>query len=115
VVSVPPQRLIAKKDLEGRLEGVERLVIHGGGASYLSKEAADYLVAKKIKTIVTDAWSVGPLDNEVEIHTTLFKAKIAVVENVILEGVEDGSYTLAAFPIKIKGSDGAPVRAVLIR
>ena len=115
VVSVPSDALIAKKDLEGRLEGVERLVIHGGGYSYLSKEAADYIVSKKIKTIITDAWSVAPLDNESEIHRTLFKAKIAIVENVTLEGVEDGAYTIAAFPVKIKGCDGAPVRAVLIR
>lgn len=114
VVSVPPDTLITKADLEGRLEGVERLVIHGGGYSYLSKEAADYIVSAKIKTVITDAWSVAPLDNESEIHKTLFNAKIAVVENVVLDGVADGGYTIAAFPIKIKGCDGAPVRAVLI-
>jgi arylformamidase len=114
VLTVPGDSLITKKDLEGRLQGAGRLVLHGGGKSYLSKEAADYLAAQKVKTLVTDAWSVAPLDNEAEIHQTLFRAKIAVVENVALDHVADGVYILAAFPVKIKGCDGAPVRAVLI-
>jgi arylformamidase len=115
VVSVPRNALVTKKDLEGRLEGVERLVIHGGGKSYLARDAADYIVAQKIQTVIIDAWSVAPLDNEKEIHQTLLGAGIAIVENVILDNVDDGAYTVAAFPLKIKGSDGAPVRAVLIK
>ena len=114
VITVPADALITKKDLEGRLGGAERVVLHGGGKSYLSKEAADYLAAQKVITIVTDAWSVAPLDNETEIHQTLFRAKIAVVENVVLDHVADGAYVLAAFPVKIKDCDGSPVRAVLI-
>lgn len=116
VISVPAKSILLKKDFDGHLQaGIERIVIHGGGESYLSKEAADYLIAKGIKTIVTDAWSVGPLDNESEIHKTLFAAHIAVIENVVLDTVADGKYTLSAFPVKIKGLDGALVRAVLIR
>jgi arylformamidase len=115
VVTVPPNAIISQKDLEGKLEDTERLVIHGGGSSYLSKSAVDYIIAEKIKTIVTDAWSVGPLHNEAEIHRPLFNARIAVVENVVLDGVPDGLYTLAAFPLKIRDGDGAPVRAVLLK
>ncbi|MDR0486387.1 MAG: cyclase family protein [Elusimicrobiota bacterium] len=115
VVSVPENSLIAKKELEGKIDGIEKLIIRGGGQSYLSKEAADYIISKKIKTIVTDAWSIAPLDNEQEIHQAIFRAKIAVIENVILDGVKDGKYILSAFPIKIKGADGSPVRAALIK
>jgi len=114
VITVPEKALITKENLEGKLDDCERLVIHGGGGSYFTKDAADYIVEKGIKTIVTDAWSVAPIGNEAEIHQTIMAPGLAVIENVILDGVEDGEYTLCAFPIKIGGCDGAPVRAVLI-
>ena len=114
VVTVPEKTLITRKTLEGKIDNCERVVIHGGGYSYLSKDAADYIVEKGVKTIVTDAWSIAPLDNEAEIHQTVMAPGLAVVENVVLDGVKDGEYTLCAFPVKIGGCDGAPVRAVLI-
>ena len=114
VVTVPENTLISRKMLEGKIDNCKRLVIHGGGRSYLMKEAAEYIAQKGILTLVTDAWSVAPLDNEVEIHTVLLSAGLALVENTMLDGVEDGDYILCAFPVKITGCDGAPVRAVLI-
>ena len=114
VISVPEKTPITRDTLMGKIDNCERLVIHGGGYSYLTKDAADYIVEKGVKTIVTDAWSVAPLDNEAEIHQTIMAPGIAVVENIVLDGVKDGEYTLCAFPIKIGGCDGAPVRAVLI-
>lgn len=114
VVTVPADSLLEPSAFEGRLEGCLRLVIHGGGQSYLTRAAAEHLVAAGIITVVTDAWSVAPLDNEAEIHKILLGAKIAVVENVVLDNVPDGDYTLSCPPIKYAGCDGAPVRAVLM-
>ena len=114
VITVPDNIIITKDMLEGKFDNCERLVIHGNGHSYLSKEAAEYIVDKAVITIVTDALSISPPDNEVEIHNIILGSKIAVIENVILDGVTDGDYTLCAFPIKIGDCDGAPVRAVLI-
>ena len=114
VVTVPEKTLITKAALEGKIEGCERLVIHGGGQSYLTKDAADYIVEKGVLTVVTDGWSIAPMDNEAEIHEIILAPGLAVVENVILDGVTDGDYILCAFPIKIGGCDGSPVRAVLI-
>jgi len=114
VVSVPEKTLITRMTLEGKIDNCQRLVIHGGGMSYLSKDAADYIVEKGILTIVTDALSIAPPDNEAEIHTAIMAPGLAVVENAILDGVADGDYILCAFPIKIGACDGAPVRAVLI-
>ena len=114
VLTVPEKTLITREMLDGKIDNCKRLVIHGGGYSYLTKEAAEYIVETGVMTIVTDAWSIAPLDNEVEIHEIILKPGLAVIENVILDGVEDGEYTLCAFPIKIGGCDGAPVRAVLI-
>jgi len=114
VITVPEETLITQEILEGKLENCERLVIHGNRFSYLTKEAAKYIVEKKVITIVTDAMSIAPPNNEAEIHELILGSEIAVVENVILDEVEDGEYTLSAFPIKIGNCDGAPVRAVLI-
>ena len=114
VLTVPAGALITLDDIRGRLEGAKRLVFHTGGESYLCEEAAEYLAACGVQTVVTDALSVGPADNEAAIHGLLFSAGIAVVENAVLDGVEDGEYLLFAFPVKYGGCDGAPVRAVLI-
>ena len=114
VVTVPDNTMITPEILNGRIDYCKRLVIHGNGYSYLTKEAAQYIVDTNILTIVTDAMSIAPPGNEVEIHALILGAEIAVVENVILDGVKDGEYTLCAFPMKIGGCDGAPVRAVLI-
>ena len=114
VVTVPENCLISPDILEGKIENCQRLVIHGNKYSYLTVEAAQYIIEKKIITIVTDAMSIAPPNNESEIHKLTMGSGIAVVENVILDGVEDGEYTLCAFPIKYGDCDGAPVRAVLI-
>ena len=103
-----------KKDLEGKIEGYERIVLHTG-KGYLTKEAAQYLVEAGVKTVVTDYWSIAPLDNEKEIHEIILGNGVAAVESVVLDGVEDGEYILSAFPIKIEGCDGGFVRAVLIK
>ncbi len=115
VVTVPEDSLLTKDDFKGKIDNVKRLVIHGGGKSYLSVSAVEYFIEKHIATIVTDAWSVAPLDNEVEIHQLILSANMAIVENVVLDNIDDGDYILSAFPIKYGGCDGAPVRAVLIK
>ena len=114
VVTVPEKSLITRAMLEGKIDNCQRLVINSSGSSYLAKDGAEYIVEKGVLTVVTDAWSIGPMDNEPEIHTIIMSAGLAVVENVVLDGVADGEYILSAFPIKIGGCDGAPVRAVLI-
>jgi len=114
VISVPEKTIISREILEGKIDDCKRLVINGGGQSYLTKDAADYIAEKDVITIVIDALSVAPPDKEAEIHQAVMAPGIAVIENVILDGVEDGEYILSAFPIKLGGCDGAPVRAVLI-
>ena len=115
VISLRHNSLLTPDDFKGRIDGIERIALKCGASSYLSMEAAQYLIDSGIRTIVTDAWSVAPMDNEVGIHRLLLGARVAPVENVILDHVEDGDYILCAFPIKYKNCDGAPVRAVLIK
>ncbi|MBQ7218250.1 MAG: cyclase family protein, partial [Ruminococcus sp.] len=62
----------------------------------------------------TDAMSIAPPFDEYMPHLELARAGVAVLEGLYLEGVEDGSYTLSAFPLRIGGAEAAPCRAVLI-
>jgi arylformamidase len=48
-------------------------------------------------------------------HHALAEARIAIVESLDLSEVDEGEHQLAALPLKIAGSDGAPVRAILWR
>lgn len=115
VVSVSPE-------VSGEIEpaelacamGAERLVLHTGGARYLSAQSAKALLRAGLRTVVTDALSVASPEDERTVHELLLGAGAAIVENVVLSGISDGNYTLCAFPNKIGGCDGAPVRAVLI-
>lgn len=114
VVTVPADALLEPALFAG-LPGCERLVLHTGGNSYLSQQAADALRDTGLLTLVTDAMSVAPPDNEPGVHKALMRAGVAIVENVCLDGVADGAYILCAAPVKLGGADGAPVRAFLIK
>jgi arylformamidase len=48
------------------------------------------------------------------IHRGCFDHDVIILEGIDLKDVPAGNYTLIAFPLKMEGSDGAPVRAVLI-
>jgi arylformamidase len=115
LISVLPGAPVTPDALDGALLRGGRLAIRGLGRSYLSPAAAQAIARAGIVAVVTDAVSVGPPDNEAQIHRTLLSAGILIIENATFEGVPDGDYLLCAFPIKIKGCDGAPVRAVLIQ
>lgn len=114
VITVPSNGLVKLSDIKGRLAGSERLAIRSEGTSFLCEQAAEYIAACGIRAVLTDAVSVAPDDNEETIHRLLMDGGVAVIENITLEGVEDGDYLLFAFPVKYGGCDGAPVRAVLI-
>jgi arylformamidase len=80
----------------------------------LTAACARYLVDVGIKTIGTDAISIGALDEEYEVHHTLLDARIVVIEGLEMPDVEAGDYFLVCLPLKIANGDGGPARAVLI-
>ena len=114
VLTVPGDRLIRMDDLRGKFSGAERIALRSGGSAYLCEEAAEYIAACGVKAVVTDALSVAPPDNEAMVHSILMRAGVAIIENTVLDAVADGDYLLFAFPVKLGGADGAPVRAVLV-
>jgi len=81
---------------------------------YVSQEAARYLAARNVRTIGIDYLSVGGFrEDGVETHRALLEAGIWVVEGLDLSEVEPGEYELVCLPVKVRGSDGAPARAIL--
>ena len=81
---------------------------------YISKEAAQYLVERKIQTVGVDYLSVGGFKRDgVETHQTLLGAGIWVIECLNLAKVKPGRYDLICLPLKVLGAEGAPARAIL--
>ncbi len=93
--------------------GCERLLIKGGGKAFFMDSAADEAVALGIKLIGTDANSIGYSGNQIKPHKAFLSNGVAILEGLDLSGVEPGNYYLIAFPVKLGGLEGAPVRAVL--
>jgi len=81
----------------------------------LTAACARYLVDTGIKTIGTDAISIGAPDEEYEVHHTLLDAGIVVIEGLEMADVKAGDYFLVCLPLKIANGDGGPARAVLIK
>lgn len=81
---------------------------------FIEKSAAEYLRDKKIKGVGLDALGVERSQPNHETHKALLGSGITVLEGLSLKQIEPGEYTLIALPLKIKGTEGAPARAVLI-
>jgi arylformamidase len=77
----------------------------------LTGDGAAALVARGVRLVGIDYLSIGDAD----VHRTLLRAGVAVLESVDLREIEPGAYWLACLPLKLVGADGAPARAVLIR
>jgi len=85
-----------------------------GNFIYLDKTGAEYLRDKKIKGVGIDSLGIERDQPAHETHLTLFEAGIVILEGLKLDQVDEGEYFLFAAPLKIKGVEAAPVRAVLI-
>ncbi len=82
----------------------------------LSVELVEALAAKGVITIGIDTPSVDLQESkELPAHGAILKAGIAILEGLVLRGVEPGEYELMALPLRLEGFDASPVRAVLRR
>ena len=82
----------------------------------IAADVPEWLRARKVKLLGLDLPSVDPIDAKKLVnHHTLAAAGIAIVESLDLSEVEAGTYHFAALPVRIKGGDAGPVRAILWR
>lgn len=81
---------------------------------FVTLELARYIADKKIPLIGMDmptpngqAWK--------ELHETLLRESVVIVEGLCsMEELGNEEFTLIALPLKIRGRDGSPVRAVAL-
>ena len=130
------KKVITRQDIEGyedKLKGKQGVVINTGYGKviqsvanekdkdidedfpYLSEEAAKYLSSFNLKLIGIDSLTVDAY-RENKIHQLLFKKnpELAIVETLVnLENAPE-EFTPNCAPLKIKNSDGSPVRAYAV-
>lgn len=133
MAGIEPRALIGVDDL-GRIEdkvgtGDGLLLRTGwseriGNPSYrnalprVSEELARWCVEKGVRLLGVEPPSVADVNNLEEltaVHGILLGAGVIIVEGLTnLDQIRSERVTFMAFPLKVKGGDGSPVRAIAI-
>lgn len=80
----------------------------------LSPELVDDLHRRGVILIGIDTPSVDPFESKaLEAHQAFARHDMAILEGIVLTDVAEGNYELIALPLRLKGADASPVRAVL--
>ncbi len=131
VVQIPPTAEVVDVHVleqAGIEPGMERVLFKTGNAGHwqrdsgtfkkdfvaISADGADWLVQHHVRLVGIDYLSVAPFDAGVPTHVTLLQAGVIALEGLDLDQVQPGPYELYCLPLKLKGSDGAPARTILI-
>jgi arylformamidase len=80
----------------------------------LTQDAARWVVERGVELVGIDHLSVQRYEDDAETHRILMRGGVVILEGLNLAGVQPGEYTLVAAPIRLVGTEAAPVRAVLI-
>jgi len=81
---------------------------------YMETGAAEFLVARGIKTLGIDYLSVGGYKKDgPDVHRMLLGAGILIIEGLDLTEALPGCYHMICLPMKILDSDGAPARVIV--
>lgn len=82
---------------------------------YLDGDAAEYLANVPIALLGIDALSVKQRGRkDYRAHTSLLEKNIPVIEGLALGDVAEGMYFFIGMPLRLRGLDGSPIRAVLL-
>jgi arylformamidase len=74
----------------------------------------DCLHAHGVRLVGIDTPSLDPADSKtLDSHQRVRSHGMAILEGIVLDDVPAGDYELIALPLKIRGGDASPVRAVL--
>lgn len=97
-----PPRLLLKTSRGDRKGGV-----------CLDQDAAHLLIERRTKLIGTEEMSIESAEGDGSVHKALLNEGTAILEYIDLRAVAPGPYVLIALPLRLKGADGSPCRAVL--
>jgi len=78
-----------------------------------SVDAARALVGRGVQLVGLDYLSVAHADQQVQVHRAFLDHGVVLLEGVDLSEIAPGRYELMCFPLRLRGLDGAPCRAVL--
>jgi len=80
----------------------------------VSPELVDHLANRGVRLVGIDTPSVDiSVEKDLVSHHAFLRRDVAILEGIVLTDVPDGVYELIALPLKLKGFDASPVRAVL--
>jgi kynurenine formamidase len=81
---------------------------------YITIELSKWFAQKKVKLIGMDLPCPNISDWKI-VHQTLLGNSVLIVEGLVnMEEIEDKEFTFIALPLKIRGRDGSPVRAIAV-
>lgn len=80
----------------------------------LEPSAAEYLVKQDLKGVCIDYFSIDAfeIDNPVS-HEIIFNSDTMIYEGVDLRNINEGEYYFIGLPLKLIGTEGSLVRAIL--
>jgi arylformamidase len=127
VHAVEAERYIEPRHVEALdLTGVSRVLFKTRNSALLRRKdyepdfaafsvaAAEALAARGVTLVGLDYLSVAHAGEEqVPVHRAFLTRGVALLEGIDLTEVDPGRYDLICLPVKIRGGDGAPCRAVL--
>lgn len=93
--------------------GADKRILIAGKAT-VTEEAAHVFASYDLLLLGNESQTVGPEDAPKAVHLILLGKGLALLEGVVLDGVEEGRYFLSAAPLNLGGCDGAPCRAYLM-
>lgn len=117
--------LISEEALRSKgIEHAERLLIQTtlpniptrfpDEVSYITPDGAAYMASIGVKLVGVDTPSVDAITSKDLLgHHALHAHDIYILENVMLDGIDEGEYELIALPLALEEADGSPVRAVI--
>ena len=115
---------ITSEHLNGKVVSAPRVLLRTGtfpdprnwnnDFASLSPAVVDDFYQHGVMLIGIDTPSVDPFDSKaLEAHQAFARNDMAMLEGLVLDHVEEGEYELIAPPLRLRGADASPVRAVL--
>lgn len=108
---VPERLLIRTPNSEARLRRRE----FDPAFAALGLDAARRIAHARTRLVGLDYLSVESPDGGGEVHRTLLRAGVVLLEGIDLSAVEPGEWNLSALPVRLVGGEASPARAVLWR
>ncbi|MBV8664919.1 MAG: arylformamidase [Burkholderiaceae bacterium] len=125
VISCLGSKVVRPQDVEGKIAGVPSRVLlrtyhrapqqaWDDDFNSVAPETIDLLASRGVVLIGIDTPSLDPQDSKtMDAHHTIRAHNMAILEGIVLDQVADGDYELIALPLKLRGLDASPVRAIL--